>query len=57
MLTIGYVIFFVIHILQVGIAGWNNFRSVISGFDVISTETSEEQNKTTKNETADEENK
>lgn len=34
-LTIGYVLFFIIHILQVVLAGWNNFRSVISGFEVI----------------------
>ena len=34
-LTIGYVLFFVIHIVQVILAGWNNFRSVISGFEVI----------------------
>ena len=34
-LTVGYVLFFMIHILQVILAGWNNFRSVISGFEVI----------------------
>lgn len=34
-LTIGYVLFFVIHIVQVIIAGWNNFRSVVSGFEII----------------------
>ena len=34
-LTIGYVLFFLIHILQVIIAGWNNFRSVISGFEIV----------------------
>lgn len=34
-LTIGYVLFFMIHIVQVTIAGWNNFRSVVSGFEVI----------------------
>lgn len=34
-LTIGYVLFFVIHIVQVALAGWNNFRSVVSGFEVI----------------------
>ena len=28
-LTIGYVFFFIIHVLQVLLAGWNNFRSVI----------------------------
>lgn len=34
-LTIGYVLFFLIHIMQVIIAGWNNFRSVISGFEIV----------------------
>jgi thiosulfate reductase cytochrome b subunit len=34
-LTIGYILFFVIHIVQVILAGWNNFRSVVSGFEVI----------------------
>lgn len=34
-LTIGYVLFFVIHIVQVILAGWNNFRSVISGYEVV----------------------
>lgn len=37
-LTIGYLFFFIIHIVQVIIAGWNNFRSVISGFEVVRTE-------------------
>jgi thiosulfate reductase cytochrome b subunit len=37
-LTIGYVLFFVIHIVQVILAGWNNFRSVISGFEVVNEE-------------------
>ena len=34
-LTIGYVFFFLIHITQVVLAGWNNFRSVVSGFEVV----------------------
>ncbi len=34
-LTIGYVLFFLIHIFQVIMAGWNNFRSVISGFEIV----------------------
>jgi len=33
-LTIGYVLFFIIHIIQVIIAGWNNFRAIITGFEV-----------------------
>ncbi len=33
-LTIGYCLFFLIHIVQVILAGWRNFRSVITGFDV-----------------------
>jgi len=34
-LTIGYVLFFLIHITQVLLAGWNNFRSVVSGFEIV----------------------
>ena len=34
-LTLGYVMFFLIHIIQVILAGWNNFRSVISGFEIV----------------------
>jgi len=34
-LTLGYVLFFIIHIVQVMLAGWNNFRSVVSGFEVV----------------------
>ena len=33
-LTIGYVLFFLVHILQVIRAGWNNFRAMITGFEV-----------------------
>jgi len=38
-LTIGYVLFFVVHVLQVARAGWNNFRSMIAGFEVVDTPT------------------
>lgn len=34
-LTLGYCLFFVVHILQVIRAGWKNFRSMITGFDVV----------------------
>jgi hypothetical protein len=34
-LTLGYVFFFLIHIMQVILAGWNNFRSVVTGFEVL----------------------
>ncbi|MEO7394937.1 MAG: cytochrome b/b6 domain-containing protein [Chitinophagaceae bacterium] len=36
-LTIGYVLFFLVHIIQVIIAGWNNFRAMITGFEVQKT--------------------
>src|SRR5215471_12504310 len=36
-LTIGYVLFFVIHVIQVIIAGWNNFRAMVTGFEVVKT--------------------
>lgn len=34
-LTIGYCLFFLIHVVQVILAGWNNFRAMIAGFDVV----------------------
>lgn len=34
-LTIGYVLFFGVHIVQVILAGWNTFRASISGFEVV----------------------
>ncbi len=37
-LTIGYVLFFLIHIIQVILAGWNNFQAMITGFEVKKTE-------------------
>ncbi|MBS1745766.1 MAG: cytochrome b/b6 domain-containing protein [Bacteroidetes bacterium] len=36
--TLGYVLFFLIHILQVIITGWNNFQAMISGLEVIKNE-------------------
>lgn len=34
-LTIGYVLFFLIHIVQVIKTGWNNFQAMITGFEII----------------------
>ena len=33
-LTIGYVLFFVVHIAQVVRAGWNSFRAMVAGFSI-----------------------
>jgi thiosulfate reductase cytochrome b subunit len=33
-LTIGYVLFFLVHVAQVVRAGWNNFRSMVAGFEI-----------------------
>ena len=35
LLTLGYMGFFVIHIAQVMRAGWNNFRAMVTGFEVV----------------------
>lgn len=47
-LTIGYVLFFLVHLFQVIRAGWNNFRAMITGFEVVKTkeiaETKEQSN-------------
>lgn len=44
-LTIGYVLFFLVHIIQVILAGWNNFRGMITGFEVkkVKEETASEE--------------
>jgi thiosulfate reductase cytochrome b subunit len=34
-LTVGYVLFFVVHVVQVAIAGWNNFRSMVIGYELV----------------------
>lgn len=34
-LTIGYVLFFIIHIIQVIKAGWNNFRAMLTGYEIV----------------------
>ncbi len=34
LLTIGYVLFFMVHIAQVVRAGWNNFRAMVAGFEL-----------------------
>ena len=34
MLTLGFCGFFVIHVVQVVLAGWNNFRSMVSGMEI-----------------------
>lgn len=34
-LTILFTLFFIVHIIQVILAGWNNFRSMVTGFEVV----------------------
>jgi thiosulfate reductase cytochrome b subunit len=34
-LTLGFVLFFVVHVVQVILAGWNNFRGMVAGFEVV----------------------
>ena len=33
-LTIGFCLFFLVHVGQVVLAGWNNFRSMVSGYEI-----------------------
>lgn len=39
LLVWGYVGFFLVHIAQVIRAGWNNFRSMVTGYEMVSDET------------------
>lgn len=34
-LAIGYVLFFLVHIAQVIRAGWNNFRAMVTGYELV----------------------
>ena len=51
-LTILFTLFFLVHIIQVILAGWNNFRGIVAGFEVVKetvpvvTDTPEEQSTT-----------
>ena len=38
-LTIGYCLFFLVHIAQVVKAGWNNFQAMVTGFEIKKTTT------------------
>lgn len=42
-LTMGYVLFFVVHVAQVARAGWRNFRGMVAGYDVAEDDAAEEQ--------------
>ena len=33
-MTIGILLFFLVHLLQVGRAGWNNFRGMVTGYEI-----------------------
>ena len=55
-LTILFTLFFLVHIIQVILAGWNNFRGIVAGFEVVKetvpvvTDIPEEQSTTTTDE-------
>ena len=34
-LTIGYCLFFLVHVVQVILAGWNNFQAMVTGWEVV----------------------
>lgn len=34
-LTIAFVLFFAVHVVQVAIAGWSNFRSMVTGYEIV----------------------
>jgi thiosulfate reductase cytochrome b subunit len=38
LLVIGYVLFFAVHIAQVIRAGWNNFRAMVTGYELAAAE-------------------
>lgn len=41
-LTMGFVLFFIIHVAQVALAGWNNFRGMVAGYEIVPRKKAEE---------------
>jgi thiosulfate reductase cytochrome b subunit len=37
-LAASFVLFFVVHVIQVALAGWNNFRGMVIGYDVVNAD-------------------
>lgn len=37
-ITVAFVLFFVVHVVQVVLAGWSNFRSMITGYEIVDSE-------------------
>lgn len=46
-ITILFCLFFLVHVIQVIIAGWNNFRGMVTGFEVVKTKEIPEESSTT----------
>jgi len=44
-LTVSFVLFFVVHVVQVILAGWSNFRSIITGHEIVDAETHQPENR------------
>ncbi len=40
-LMLGYVVFFVVHLTQVIRAGWNNFRAMVTGYELVPVQESQ----------------
>lgn len=39
-LAMGFCLFFIVHVVQVALAGWNNFRSMVAGVEIVPAEQS-----------------
>jgi len=37
-LAAGFVLFFVVHVIQVALAGWSKYRSMVMGYDVVNAD-------------------
>ena len=42
-LTMGYVAFFLVHITQVVRSGWNNFRAMVTGYELVPEDSAPEE--------------
>ena len=41
LIAVGYILFFIVHVAQVIRAGWNQFRAMVTGYEVVENEKGE----------------
>jgi thiosulfate reductase cytochrome b subunit len=52
-LAVGFVVFLLVHVVQVARAGWNNFRAMITGYEIVTVGTTRSKETSTSSRSAE----